>query len=138
MEPMLLDFEKPIVELDEKIADMKSLAQQSGVDVTDAIKSLEEKLETLKKETYSNLTRWQRVQLSRHQPVAAAVKWIDQTVLSLPCLAAGTHESAVPARLRGRYLGIRRARRLRLGLGPRRVRRLLAPVGLLGQLLDGF
>lgn len=64
---MLLDFEKPIVELDEKIADMKSLAQQSGVDVTDAIKSLEEKLEALKKETYSNLTRWQRVQLSRHQ-----------------------------------------------------------------------
>ena len=64
---MLLDFEKPIVELDEKIADMKSLAQQSGVDVTDAIKSLEDKLQKLKKETYSNLTRWQRVQLSRHQ-----------------------------------------------------------------------
>ena len=62
---MLLDFEKPIVELDEKIADMKSLAQQSGVDVTEAISSLEEKLEKLKKETYSNLTRWQRVQLSR-------------------------------------------------------------------------
>jgi len=64
---MLLDFEKPIVELDAKIADMKSLAQQSGVDVTDAIKSLEEKLQKLKKETYNNLTRWQRVQLSRHQ-----------------------------------------------------------------------
>lgn len=64
---MLLDFEKPIVELDEKIADMKTLAQQSGVDVTDAIKALEEKLKNLKVETYSNLTRWQRVQLSRHQ-----------------------------------------------------------------------
>jgi acetyl-CoA carboxylase carboxyl transferase subunit alpha len=64
---MLLDFEKPIIELDEKIADMKSLAQQSGVDVSDAIKSLEEKLQKLKKETYDNLTRWQRVQLSRHQ-----------------------------------------------------------------------
>lgn len=64
---MLLDFEKPIAELDEKIADMKSLAQQNGVDVTDAIQSLEKKLLKLKKETYSNLTRWQRVQLSRHQ-----------------------------------------------------------------------
>ena len=64
---MLLDFEKPIVELDEKIADMKSLAQQNDVDVSDAIKSLEEKLQKLKKETYNNLTRWQRVQLSRHQ-----------------------------------------------------------------------
>ncbi len=64
---MLLDFEKPIVELEDKIADMKSLAQQNGVDVTDALTSLREKLQTLKEETYSNLTRWQRVQLSRHQ-----------------------------------------------------------------------
>lgn len=64
---MLLDFEKPIAELDEKITDMKTLAQQSGVDVSDAVKSLEKKLLKLKKETYKNLTRWQRVQLSRHQ-----------------------------------------------------------------------
>ncbi len=64
---MLLDFEKPIVELETKIADMKSLAQQNNVDVSDALKSLEEKLQKLKEETYSNLTRWQRVQLSRHQ-----------------------------------------------------------------------
>ena len=64
---MLLDFEKPIVELEDKIADMKSLAQQNSVDVTDALKSLQEKLQKLKEETYNNLTRWQRVQLSRHQ-----------------------------------------------------------------------
>jgi acetyl-CoA carboxylase carboxyl transferase subunit alpha len=64
---MLLDFEKPIAELEDKIADMKSLAQQNGVDVTDALASLKEKLQKLKEETYSNLTRWQRVQLSRHQ-----------------------------------------------------------------------
>jgi acetyl-CoA carboxylase carboxyl transferase subunit alpha len=64
---MLLDFEKPIVELEDKIADMRSLAQQNGVDVTDALKSLQEKLQKLKEETYNNLTRWQRVQLSRHQ-----------------------------------------------------------------------
>ncbi len=63
---MLLDFEKPIVELEEKIAEMKTLAQQSGVEVSDAVKSLEEKLVKLKQETFSNLTRWQRVQLSRH------------------------------------------------------------------------
>jgi acetyl-CoA carboxylase carboxyl transferase subunit alpha len=64
---MLLDCEKPIVELEDKIAEMKSLAQQNGVDVTDALASLKEKLQKLKEETYSNLTRWQRVQLSRHQ-----------------------------------------------------------------------
>ena len=63
---MLLDFEKPIVELEEKITEMKALAQKSGVEVSEAVKSLEEKLVKLKEETFSNLTRWQRVQLSRH------------------------------------------------------------------------
>jgi acetyl-CoA carboxylase carboxyl transferase subunit alpha len=64
---MLLDFEKPIAELENKIADMKSLAQQNGVNVGDALKKLQDKLQKLKEETYQNLTRWQRVQLSRHQ-----------------------------------------------------------------------
>jgi acetyl-CoA carboxylase carboxyl transferase subunit alpha len=64
---MLLDFEKPIVELEEKIQEMKTLAVQNGVDVTDALRSLEAKLKLLKEDTYNNLTRWQRVQLSRHQ-----------------------------------------------------------------------
>jgi len=64
---MLLDFEKPIVELEEKILEMKSLAVRSGVDVADAISTLEKKLKVLKEDTYNNLTRWQRVQLSRHQ-----------------------------------------------------------------------
>jgi len=63
---MLLDFEKPIVELETKLADMKQLAADNRVDVSDAVKSLEESITKLKKETYENLTRWQRVQLSRH------------------------------------------------------------------------
>lgn len=63
---MLLDFEKPIVELEAKLADMKQLAQASDVDVSLALHSLEEKIERLKQDTYANLTRWQRVQLSRH------------------------------------------------------------------------
>ena len=63
---MHLDFEKPIVELETKLADMKLLAQQSDVDVSDAVKKLEEKIINLKEETFQNLTRWQRVQLSRH------------------------------------------------------------------------
>lgn len=63
---MHLEFEKPIIELESKLADMKELAQHSDVDIADAIKKLEEKIVTLKKETFENLTRWQRVQLSRH------------------------------------------------------------------------
>lgn len=61
-----LDFEKPIAELETKLADMKQLAEENNVDVEGAVKTLEEKIKKLKKDTYSNLTRWQRVQLSRH------------------------------------------------------------------------
>ncbi|MEQ6168900.1 MULTISPECIES: acetyl-CoA carboxylase carboxyltransferase subunit alpha [unclassified Ekhidna] len=63
---MLLDFEKPISELESKLTDMKELAKTSDVDVSDAVNQLEKKILKLKKETFSNLTRWQRVQLSRH------------------------------------------------------------------------
>lgn len=63
---MLLDFEKPIAELESKLIDMKELAKTSDVDVTATVDQLEEKILKLKKETFSNLTRWQRVQLSRH------------------------------------------------------------------------
>jgi acetyl-CoA carboxylase carboxyl transferase subunit alpha len=63
---MFLDFEKPIVELEQKLTDMKTLAEQNNVDVSEAVKTLEEKIKKLKKDVYQNLTRWQRVQLSRH------------------------------------------------------------------------
>ena len=63
---MLLEFEKPIVELEEKLAGMKDLAKGSDANVAEAIKTLEKQIVTLKKDTFKNLTRWQRVQLSRH------------------------------------------------------------------------
>lgn len=63
---MLLDFEKPIADLEAKLEDMKKLAVDSDVDVKEAVKSLETKIKNLKKDTFNNLTRWQRVQLSRH------------------------------------------------------------------------
>jgi acetyl-CoA carboxylase carboxyl transferase subunit alpha len=63
---MHLDFEKPIADLEAKLTDMKQLAEENQVDVSDAVKSLESKIKALKKETYANLTRWQRVQISRH------------------------------------------------------------------------
>ncbi|MGL1886973.1 MAG: acetyl-CoA carboxylase carboxyltransferase subunit alpha [Reichenbachiella sp.] len=62
----MLEFEKPITELEEKLVDMKQLAATSDVDVAETVKSLEKKIESLKKETFENLTRWQKVQLSRH------------------------------------------------------------------------
>ena len=63
---MLLEFEKPIVELEEKLSGMKDLAKDSDASVAEAILTLEKKIKKLKKETFQNLTRWQRVELSRH------------------------------------------------------------------------
>ncbi len=62
----LLDFEKPIAELESKLTDMKQLADDSDDSVKKAIQALEKKIIDLKKETFENLTGWQRVQLSRH------------------------------------------------------------------------
>jgi acetyl-CoA carboxylase carboxyl transferase subunit alpha len=62
----LLDFEKPIAELETKLDDMKHLADDSDASVKGAIEALEKKIQNLKKETFENLTGWQRVQLSRH------------------------------------------------------------------------
>jgi len=62
----LLDFEKPIAELETKLDDMKHLADDSDASVKGAIQALEKKILNLKKETFENLTGWQRVQLSRH------------------------------------------------------------------------
>lgn len=61
-----LDFEKPMAELEKKLEEMKLLAKENNVDVSDAIDLLENNITELSKEIFANLTRWQRVQLSRH------------------------------------------------------------------------
>ncbi len=74
---MDLDFEKPIVELQEKLNEMVKLAEGSQVDMSSEIKSLEEKIRVLREETYEGLTRWQRVQLSRHSDRPQMLDYID-------------------------------------------------------------
>jgi acetyl-CoA carboxylase carboxyl transferase subunit alpha len=61
-----LDFEKPIEALYEEIKKIKEVGEKTKVDVRSAIKELEAKIETTRKDIYSNLNDWQRVQLSRH------------------------------------------------------------------------
>jgi len=61
-----LDFEKPIIELEKKIQELKSFISDKRIDLSSELRRLEDKLEHLKKDTYSNLTAWQRVQLARH------------------------------------------------------------------------
>lgn len=61
---IVLDFEKPIIELEKKIDEMRTLGQT--LDLGDEITKLEKKSEELRINIYNNLTRWQRVQIARH------------------------------------------------------------------------
>jgi len=61
-----LDFELPIQELEEQLEKCAVLGKESDVDVTETCKQIEKKLAEKKKEIYTNLSAWQRVQMSRH------------------------------------------------------------------------
>lgn len=61
-----LEFERPIVELEKKISDMRDFAIGENIELTKEITSLESKLSKLRNDIYAKLSRWQRVQLARH------------------------------------------------------------------------
>ncbi|MEW5799492.1 MAG: acetyl-CoA carboxylase carboxyltransferase subunit alpha [Bacteroidota bacterium] len=64
MAKVVLDFEKPIYDLEQKIEEIKNISE--NVDVSGEVKTLEKKVNQLRENIFSNLTRWQRVQLARH------------------------------------------------------------------------
>ncbi|MEE9441549.1 MAG: acetyl-CoA carboxylase carboxyltransferase subunit alpha [candidate division Zixibacteria bacterium] len=61
-----LEFEKPILELQKKISDMQEFSRVENIELDSEIKSLKNKLRKMQDGIFSNLTRWQRVQLARH------------------------------------------------------------------------
>jgi len=61
-----LEFERPIVDLEKKISDMRDFSAGEGIEMSGEISSLQGKLTKLREQIYSNLTRWQQVQLARH------------------------------------------------------------------------
>ena len=61
-----LDFERPLIELEKKIEELKTLSSSGSVDFTSEISKLEKKARKLQTEIFSDLSRWQVVQLSRH------------------------------------------------------------------------
>jgi len=60
------DFEKPIEELELQLENIKKTADKNKLDLTASVVELQEKIEKAKQNIYSNLTGWQRVQISRH------------------------------------------------------------------------
>jgi len=60
------DFEKPVIELENKIEELKKFSKSRGMNLSSEVSRLEDKLKALKNEVYSKLTPWQKVQVSRH------------------------------------------------------------------------
>jgi len=61
-----LDFEKPIADLQEQLDALKTSANGNGEDHSQHIEAIEDQIRAKKKEIYSNLTVWQKIQISRH------------------------------------------------------------------------
>ena len=61
-----LDFEKPIAELEDKIAELRHLSSTSELNIADEIRRLQGKLDALLKQIYGKLTPWQKAQVARH------------------------------------------------------------------------
>lgn len=73
-----LDFEKPIAELEARLEETRKLAERTGVDVSEAVDVLEKSIDKLQYEIFQNLTRWQRVQLSRHPDRPYTLDYIER------------------------------------------------------------
>ena len=61
-----LDFEQPIKDLEDQLDKCLTIEEESGIDISDSCKKIELKLEEVRKEIFSNLTAWQKVQMARH------------------------------------------------------------------------
>jgi acetyl-CoA carboxylase carboxyl transferase subunit alpha len=71
------DFEKPIAELVQQIEKVKQVSEKTKVDMSATLRELEEKLDVTTKATYSNLSGWQKVQMSRHAERPQTLDYIN-------------------------------------------------------------
>lgn len=75
--PFLLDFEKPLCELEARIEQIRELAAENNVDVSSQIRELEAKAVQLRQEIFSTLTPTQRLQLARHPRRPSTLDYIQ-------------------------------------------------------------
>src|SRR5215469_452008 len=76
-----LDFEKPIAELQAKLDELKKHPEKHSLDISfdEEIKIIEKKLEETRRQIFSNLTAWQRVQLARHSKRPFTLDYLEST-----------------------------------------------------------
>lgn len=75
--PILLDFEKPLVDLEARIIQIRELAEENDVDVSDKIYQLEMRAQQLRQEIFSSLTPSQRIQVARHPRRPSTLDYIQ-------------------------------------------------------------
>jgi acetyl-CoA carboxylase carboxyl transferase subunit alpha len=75
---VFLEFEKPLESLYEQLEKIKQVGEEGDIDVSDKIRELENKIKSVKRDIYSNLTGWQKVQLSRHPERPYTLYYIEQ------------------------------------------------------------
>jgi len=73
-----LEFERPIIELRKKIAELREFTKNADVDLSAEIEKLEARLEKLENETYANLSPWDRVQIARHPNRPTTLDYIEK------------------------------------------------------------
>ena len=78
MDPNFLDFEQPIAELQAKIEELRYVTDDSEINITEEISTLEKKVESLTKSIFSKLSPWQISQLARHPNRPYAIDYIDR------------------------------------------------------------
>jgi acetyl-CoA carboxylase carboxyl transferase subunit alpha len=72
-----LEFEKPLRELVRQLEELRQRSLETNVDVANEIRTIERKIDQTKREIYSNLTPWQKVQIARHPKRPYALDYID-------------------------------------------------------------
>lgn len=75
---VFLEFEKPLEKLYEQLQKIQQISEEGDIDVSDKLQELELKIKNKKKEIYSNLNGWQKVQLSRHPERPYTLYYINQ------------------------------------------------------------
>lgn len=90
MAKLILDFERPIFELEQKIEEMRKYSD--NLDIAHEIKSLEQRVDQLRRSVYNNLTRWQRVQLARHPDRPYTLDYIGMLLTDFVELHGDRHQ----------------------------------------------
>ncbi len=92
-----LDFEKPILELEQKIQELRESAAERGLEAEGELAELERKAETLRRETYAQLTRYQRVQIARHPKRPYSLDYVQRCFTDFRELHGDRHFGDDPA-----------------------------------------